>query len=66
METAQFITGMRDLSYWILPNEYGDTHVSTHCENIKEALEIIATTGVKQGLIATDRTQKFGYKRILY
>jgi hypothetical protein len=64
MKTAEFIPNMKYLSYHILPNEFGDTNISTNCENINDAKKIIESTSVNQSLIMFDKTQKYGYKRI--
>lgn len=47
MKKAIFIPSMRYLSYWIMPNQFGDTNVSTNCENIAEAKQIIGKTEIE-------------------
>ena len=64
MTDAKFIPGMNYLSYWIEPNEFGDTNVSKNCYSLKEAKTIIKETKVNQGLIVSDFTKKYDYKRI--
>jgi len=64
-KNAEYIPNMRYITYYVKPNEFGDEQISGDCETIKEALEIIKKTCVKQGLIIIDHTQKYGYKRII-